>query len=453
MASPSSTSAHSAAPGWLARHRGGVALGISALGFAGSELCVGLGWLPAPWGGAVVTAFEGALVGSVADWFAVTALFKQFPIPGLRRHTGLIANRREALSRGIVDMAEREWLSPAALRARLATLSFADLLTQRLYNGEGREQLRRLTRQQSRKLLGWLDDPRLESMLEPALARAVERIDSGQQLAPLLQRLAYDRTLNEQLWQGALYILDRVLADPQLLNVLSDILLDQLDALSSEGKWSSVKVWLGKQFLEGEDDREKAERLLRRLLGTARQHLEEIEQDQHHPLRLRMRALLVVTARHLRHGEGGRLRTVLERSKWQLYHSFRERRGISGWLAFLKRWIAARIDNEQSLLNRCIDRGVDQLFQRYLIEPQARQRFDERVRTWAGDLIDEHPGAVGSIVRESLSEANMPTSQLVATIEEKVGPDLQWIRVNGALVGGAVALAIGLVRALVTWVS
>ncbi|MGJ8522348.1 hypothetical protein R84981_001033 [Carnimonas sp. R-84981] len=453
MASPSSESDYSATPGWLARHRGGVALGISAFGFAASELAATVGWLPAPWGTAVVTAFEGALVGSVADWFAVTALFKQFPIPGLRRHTGLIAKRRAALSRGIVDMAEREWLSPAALRARLATFSCANFLTQRFYRGEGREQLRQLTRQQSRKALGWLDDPRLEEVLEPALTRMVERIDSGRQLAPLLKRLAYDRTLNEQLWQGALRILERVLADPQLLNVLSDILLDQLDALSSEGKWSSVKVWLGKQFLEGEDDREKAERLLRRLLGTAREHLEEIEQDQQHPLRLRMRALLIVTARHLRHQQGSRLHQVLERGKWQLYNTFIEKRGIGGWLSFGKRWAEARINDEQSLLNRWIDGGIDHLMQRYLIEPQARQRFDERVRGWAGDLIDAHPGAVGSIVSESLSEANMPTAQLVATIEDKVGPDLQWIRVNGALVGGAVALVIGLVRALATLVS
>lgn len=437
-----------AAPGWLARHRGGVALSISALGFIAAEGVALTGVLSAPWAAIPVTAFEGALVGSIADWFAVSALFRQIPIPLLRRHTGLIAKRRPALSRGIVDMVENEWLSPAALREHLQKVSMADLVTQRLSHGEGREKLRRITRRQSLKLTGWLAEPRVEALAEGLLGNIVKRINAGEQLAPLLRRLARDQALEEQLWQGAIGLLDRILRDPHLLGVLTDIMLDQLDTLSNEGRWSSVKVWLGKQFLEGEGDRDKAERLLRRLLDRARSHLADIVDDRDHALRLRMRALLVVTARHLENDADSRLNQVLERSKWQLYSTFSELKGSRSWLDFARRWLDERIQEEGSELNHYIDKAIDELIERQLVQPQARQRFDERVRRWIGELIDDHPDFIGNIARESLSEARLPTQQLVTTIEERVGPDLQWIRVNGAVVGGAAALLIGVIRAL-----
>ncbi|ANF58118.1 DUF445 domain-containing protein [Halotalea alkalilenta] len=434
--------------GWLSRHRGGVALGFAAGGFAAAELTLAQGWLPSTAAQILVTTFEGALVGSVADWFAVTALFRRVPIPLLSRHTNLIAKRRAALSRGIVDMVEREWLSPAALRERLSQLSFADLISQRLRHGEGREALRRFTRGQCVKWVARLGDPRVEALADELLARLVERIDVREQLAPLLRRLASDRRLEEQLWQGALGLLDRLLVDPQLFALLRDMLLEQLEALSEEGRWQRVKVWLGKRFLQGDDDRDKIERLLDQILRAAREQLVEVEADPCHPLRLRMRAQLRLTAARLGRPGEHKLAQALERGKQTLFEAFVGQGGARSWLAFFQRWLAEKVASDGSQLNRYIDRGIDRLIDRQLVEPSGRARFDARLRRWCGELIDDHPGFIGAIVRESLSEARMPTQRLVGTIEEKVGPDLQWIRVNGAVVGGGVALLIAVTRAL-----
>ncbi|MGJ8524476.1 hypothetical protein LMG33818_000184 [Halomonadaceae bacterium LMG 33818] len=431
---------------WIARHRGGIALTISLAGFVAAEVQSALGVLPSVASQLCVAAFEGALVGSLADWFAVTALFKKIPLPVLSRHTDLIAQKRDSLSRGIVDMVENEWLSPTALRKHLERFSFAEMILRRVDTAEGQATLSRLSRRQLLKAVEWLDDPRCLHAVDILSNKLVERFDVAQQLAPFLRRLSKDKELQDRLWHGAMAVLERVLRDPQLLTILSDILLDQMESLSNEGRWKSVKVWVGKQFLDGEDDRDKVERLLTRLLNSAQEQLEEIEHDQAHPLRLRMRALLVITARHLEHNKDSRLASLLERSKWQLFNAYQEQQGSRSWIHFAQRWLTEQLSDSSSTLSQLVGRGVNQLIQQQLGNPGVRKKLDQRIRQWAGQLLNEYPHAVGDVVRESLSEASMPTEKLVSQIEERVGPDLQWIRVNGAVVGGTVALMITALR-------
>lgn len=75
------------AGGYLSRHRGPVSLALAGGGLLACEAAIWAGWLPGAEGRVLATAFEGATVGGLADWFAVSALFHRIPLPGLSRHT------------------------------------------------------------------------------------------------------------------------------------------------------------------------------------------------------------------------------------------------------------------------------------------------------------------------------------------------------------------------------
>ena len=86
------------AGGYLSRHRGPVSLALAGGGLLACEAAIWAGWLPGAEGRVLATAFEGATVGGLADWFAVSALFHRIPLPGLSRHTDLLARKRERLA-------------------------------------------------------------------------------------------------------------------------------------------------------------------------------------------------------------------------------------------------------------------------------------------------------------------------------------------------------------------
>jgi uncharacterized membrane-anchored protein YjiN (DUF445 family) len=88
---------------------------------------------------------------------------------------------------------------------------------------------------------------------------------------------------------------------------------------------------------------------------------------------------------------------------------------------------------------RCIAELLD--------DPERRATFDRWVRTTAEDLLRRHHHQIGLTVRESLEA--LETGALVAQIEARVGADLQFIRLNGAVVGGLVGVAI----AVAHWVA
>jgi uncharacterized membrane-anchored protein YjiN (DUF445 family) len=116
-------------------------------------------------------------------------------------------------------------------------------------------------------------------------------------------------------------------------------------------------------------------------------------------------------------------------------------------LVRLRRELETQLADERSDLSALIDRTLQQGIVELLDDPDRRALFDRWVRATVDDLLQRHHHQVGITVRENL-EALDP-STLVAMIESRVGADLQFIRLNGALVGGLV----GLLLATIGWLT
>ncbi|NQX81886.1 MAG: DUF445 family protein [Flavobacteriaceae bacterium] len=76
----------------------------------------------------LLAGFEAATVGGIADWFAVRALFREIPIPFIRRHTNIIVKSRKKLSAGIVDLVSTQWLSKESISSKIADISISNKL-------------------------------------------------------------------------------------------------------------------------------------------------------------------------------------------------------------------------------------------------------------------------------------------------------------------------------------
>src|SRR5262249_24061878 len=109
-------------------HVGTVSLLCAVIGTAACWVALASGRFPGSvWLRIVAAGFEAATVGALADWFAVTALFRHplgLPIP----HTAIIPTRRAKLIESIANIVEHDWLSPDVIGARLARFAPSELL-------------------------------------------------------------------------------------------------------------------------------------------------------------------------------------------------------------------------------------------------------------------------------------------------------------------------------------
>src|SRR3972149_7097811 len=110
------------------RRLGPVSVGIAVTGFTVLELLLHRGWVRGPVGVVTAPACGAGTIGGVADWFAVTALFREVRIPLIRRHTNIIVRNRARIVDGIADMVQNRWLSPEVVEEHLGRFSAAPAL-------------------------------------------------------------------------------------------------------------------------------------------------------------------------------------------------------------------------------------------------------------------------------------------------------------------------------------
>src|SRR5689334_3966797 len=115
---------------------GVVSLCIAVVGAVGCRVALAYGaGATLPWLPIVAAGFEAAMVGGIADWFAVTALFRHplgIPIP----HTALVVERRDKLVDGIVATVQDEWLSPEVIGAKLEAFAPSSVIVDWLRDPE-----------------------------------------------------------------------------------------------------------------------------------------------------------------------------------------------------------------------------------------------------------------------------------------------------------------------------
>ncbi|MCG9083130.1 DUF445 domain-containing protein [Laribacter hongkongensis] len=433
------------AGGYLSRHRGPVSLALAGGGLLACEAAIWAGWLPGAEGRVLATAFEGATVGGLADWFAVSALFHRIPLPGLSRHTDLLARKRERLAEGIVEMTETRWLAPDVLRERLAGVSFAGLIADYLRDPARRDAVRRALRGFVLPMTAALEQPALQEALAAGLRQGLtaERL-AGIAGRGMAQALA-EPSVQSRLADVLALSLRRALAEPALRDWLTAALLSALADYAGEGWWESTKLKLARLFVDGDDDRERVSHLVGMLVVHADGVLREVENDPAHPLRQELAATLAGWGSRLAGGQpatvmlGELLRRVLE-EQW------RPQGPLAHWLAGARAGLDRALADPVSPVSQRLDALIGGGIAHFLTHAETRDSFDASARRLLVEVIESRPGLIGDTVRLSLSEERLPTRELVRQIEDKVGDELQWIRVNGAVIGGLAAGAIALVR-------
>jgi uncharacterized membrane-anchored protein YjiN (DUF445 family) len=421
-------------------HAGSLSLLAATAGFAALETLRHFGMAAAPAWSVLQSGFEAGMVGGCADWFAVSALFR--PIPSRRfslAHTDIIARSRAKLSLGIVDMVQNRWLSPAILAEQLGRLSASRFILDHLAAPAPRAQVTAAIRDLLGRFAGSLDAPEIAGFLDRALRDQLAGLELGPAFGTWLEgRIQAGDT--RALWDFLAASLAASAEQGDFRVPIRRMLETAVADYKGKGPWERFKAGTGELFFDYDD--------AARSLGTAfGSTLRAVQQDPGHPLRAKLDEQFSAFAQRLASGDREACATLDEFQR-RLTANAELGPLLTRIIARLQQTLRDELDQPGGDLARILDRLLGNLLVELEREPETQDRLDAWVRQRVLELAASHHHLIGDMVAASL--VKLSDRDLVAQIEEKVGADLQYIRLNGAVVGSMVGMILALIKLALT---
>ncbi|XID94820.1 DUF445 domain-containing protein [Paenibacillaceae bacterium WGS1546] len=371
--------------------------------------------------------FEAGLVGGFADWFAVTALFRHplgIPIP----HTSLLLKNRDKIAKALVSALENELLKKESITGKLKQFQLLKLAgsaaTKMIAKRDNRVAAVKFARALVEKLP-------LET-LAPHLQSALVAIVRGADARPLTEkaiRAAIDGRLDERALDYALREGGVWAAKPETGRMLGELALRKV----SEAKVGGL-MGFAVQAFAGFMNEEKLGTMIQQLLLSAIHDLLLPGSESREKLLEELRAKLVELARDeglIGTGQAWLADKAGRPDSGKLILDSLERLRAS-WLAALDKEIAGGGRKVVPVVRFCI--------RKLQAEKALMDRAESKMLSLIVDAVEANHYRIGLLIRDNIDRMN--DKELVRMLEEKIGGDLQWIRVNGALCGFLIGLAL-----------
>lgn len=378
-------------------------------------------------GGLLFAAFEAALVGALADWFAVVALFRH-PL-GLKfiPHTAIIPNNRGRIIEGIAGIVEKDWLSFDFIRAKILDYQLIDNLASALETEEGRCSLDRLTQSVVTNTLQDIDPEdaarfihllladnlgaiKIPSILVERLETAVKKL-YGDDIIRLLLNWAIAATQGEEFERMIKRTLKRAVSD-----------------YSNQGNfWRRLGKGLG-ESLDVFNYDEAADVLAHRI---NRFLIEMQDADSQYYIRIKKEF------DNLQMADPDSASVMLSELLQKIVGTKAGLAATADLLAALKTELLAESNGEIPLIKYFTSMAVEQI--NMIRQDETRKsNMESWIKAELINIMERYHWIVGEIVREKLQSLN--DAGLVESLEDKVGNDLQWIRINGTVIGALVGI-------------
>ena len=375
--------------------------------------CVLLGDEAGSWVGYVRATAEASMVGALADWFAVTALFRHplgLPIP----HTAIIPRKKDQIGASLGNFVQENFLTRSVIEARLTTIDVPGRLGAFLASPGRAERLAG----DAAAVVTALSELLRDEDLQPAVADLVDRKLHATPAAPAVARaleLVVEGDRHQEVLSVALRGLARFLQDNRLV----------FRAQLGDASPAWVPDWV--------DDR-----VFDRVFAGLQNFLEEVGTDPRHELRRAYDARLRAYVHALRTDPDTAAR-VEELKKELLEHPAVRAWSGSLWTNAKNAVLTAAADPGSELRSRLAGLVKDgaRLLQ---TDPTVRELVQRHAHSIAGYLVERFSGDIAELVSSTV--ARWDTQETSERIELQVGRDLQWIRVNGTVVGGLAGLVI-----------
>jgi uncharacterized membrane-anchored protein YjiN (DUF445 family) len=398
---------------------------VAAILFVIARLHKGLGYWE--W----VSAFsEAAMIGALADWFAVVALFRHplgIPIP----HTAIVPNKKNTIADSLAHFIRDKFLATEALVAKLRGLNPAERLSGFLSSDKNADAVAAgLTRILSESL-DFIDDDRVRKMLNSVINHKLEKVDLSTSVGQLLDFLRKDNRHQS--------VLDEIL---KRVAEWTEIPESQNKIASAIDKWANNEYPLISRMIPNRDQfmQGAGEKIAKRINAF----IQEVNADPEHELRHTFDKSVTDLVYRLKNDDN--LRGRIEAVKQEIINNPPFSDYINALWRDLKNWLREDLDRHNSTIRNKISDAAKGFGKTLAKSAELKDSINEHlemiVRNYADGL------RTGFVKHISGTIKQWEDDDFVSEIELSIGSDLQFIRMNGTLVGGMIGLLIHAVSLL-----
>ncbi len=376
-------------------------------------------WVPAPafWTALVRAGAEAAMVGALADWFAVSALFRHplgLPIP----HTAIIPRNKDRIGEGLGAFVAGNFLEPRVVARKLQSLDLAQEVSRWLTQGDNAQALAERLASALALLIGSIEDREVRAFFAHALQQKLGEVDLAKLIGRLLEVLT-ERGHHQALFTRALRVSRGVLArNEQLI----------YQKVEDRSAW-----WVPKRI---------DKRIAAAIVAGVADLLEDLARPDH---AARLEFDRSVQTLVLKLKASPRYREQVDRFKRELLESELLERYIADVWDAVRRMLVADIESQDSKLRTGLAGGLQAVGRALEKDAHMRARLNARLEKMILGGVVPWRTEIGTFIAEVVRSWDART--VTERLELAVGRDLQFIRINGTVVGALV----GCVLFLITW--
>ena len=367
----------------------------------------------AHWIGYIRAFSEAAMVGALADWFAVTALFHH-PLGIKIPHTNLIENSKERIGDNLGNFVVSNFLSPQNIRPYILKIKVSQFAGDWLEKERNQQLLIKETSNIALDILQKLDDEKVVAFISLKA-----------------QEMTKDFRVNKIVGNGLEYIIDQNIHQKFITNLskqIKDYIVNNQEIVRDRVKKESFS--LIPKFVD--------DAIADKITAGLSRYFEEVEGDHNHAIRNEITGKLVRFSQE-----------VQDEPKWEdefqsIKANFLKEDQLNKYARdiwrSIKKSVITELSVEGSVLKKYIVKNIAQLAENLKTDEKLQYKIDHWVRVTAYKYILKNTHQFGNLISSTVG--NWQGRELSEKLELEVGKDLQFIRVNGTLVGGLVGLII-----------
>jgi uncharacterized membrane-anchored protein YjiN (DUF445 family) len=366
------------------------------------------------------------VVGGLADWFAVTAIFRRplgLPIP----HTALIPANWEAMAERVGVMVGGRVLTPRYVVEEIERVDVADLLAR------GAERVSRADLEAATRAVAAWAAAELTPAPASELVARLRALLAAQPIVPTLAaalRIARDHGWDARVVQGLVGTLADALERPAVRATVAEV-VDELLARYRARMGVYPRLWIGLAELLGVLDRD-------RIVTALHAGLREVAKNPDHPLRARAGEIVIELQARLT-GDPA-LAARVEAAKRELLATPAVVALLDDLAASLRRTLLADLAAPRSEAAVWMAERLERARRALVTDAALRAQVGDWLKARAAELVVRHHGRIAGFIENGVRA--LGPEGAVRLIEEHAGEDLQYIRVNGTVVGGLAGGAI-----------
>ena len=382
----------------------------------------------------LMLAAEAGVVGGLADWYAITVLFRnpfgKIPMPKfLLDHTEIIPRNKARIAESMGRFVQENFLSPHVVKKSLQSTDLSLAMGQWLAKAENNRQVTQVIQHSVPKIFEFVGQEQIGHFIQNNSVQWVRNTQVNTLASEMLRAVLENDFHQDVLQRGLDLAHGWVTSHPQQTRELTQTLFKEL------GVWKLAKgaSWIGID-------------VQKRTIDSLVERVESMLADPQHPWRQKIEYIAQQWMLDLADSNSAASER-LNRNKNALLDSPQVLSFISGAVVILCDAIKADLLKADSGIAENLRIALQQVGENMISNTAVRELLNQQMSTMAVSLSDQYSEKVILFISERIHEWD--SSEMINKIEHEVGGDLHMIRVNGVVVGAFIGLVLGVIRALV----